>query len=198
MRARPAVLAVPFAVAVLLAACGGATKSDLFATDVPEAGGTRGPAADAAPQDDPPAPAPEPPDASGPDVGRDAGVVDTGGPPGPQGPSIKCGAAATCPLTDTCCAFGQGATLRFECRAGQVTCPSPSTDIRCDSAEDCAGKICCGDRAGSAAYNELSCRSTCNDGDVTFCDPATPAASCRPGKACKASTILRGYFACEP
>ncbi len=160
-----------------------------------------------------PPPPPPPVDAGRPDASsRDSSVVDSsvvdssvvdssvdaGG-----GAAISCGVGTSCTLSETCCAVYvvTSSTYRFECRAGvAATCPSPATDIHCDSSEDCpsSARICCGDKsATNSYYNELACKSSCNGNDVTFCNPATPAASCGAGRACVASAILKGFFFCD-
>ncbi len=179
-------------VAVLLVACSGSSPSDLFSNSTD--GGATGTGTGTGTSDGGTSVTDASPgfDASQPDGSK----PDTG--------SVSCGATLTCPLGDTCCANGAAAPYRFECKAGKVECAAPSVDIQCDSAEDCAGAgsadICCGDRVtegGRTTYRSLSCRSSCNGGNVTFCNPTKPAASCGQGQRCGASTILPGYFTCQ-
>ena len=196
----------------LLAACGGATATDLFTdpadataptstttSTVPTTTGTPTTTSPTTkPTDEPPTitdGSVPPRDAS--DGSRpDANTVRDGG------PGINCG-TLTCGAADTCCAQFMSGTYRFECRAGQVTCAEPSTQINCDSNEDCpnsAAKICCGDRVtagGFSYYDNLKCAATCTGNDVIFCNPANPTPACG-AKACQESTILRGYYACAP
>jgi hypothetical protein len=48
-------------------------------------------------------------------------------------------------------------------------------------------------------YNDITCKTSCNgNGDVRFCNPASPSASCPAGKACRQSAILPNYYYCEP
>lgn len=206
---------VVLSASALLFACGGATATDLFGdpapadTTAPTATtpgttptSTTPPSPTTPPgPTTPPTPTTPPKDAGGPP--RDASVPDGAKPDASTGTGIACGTVGACPLTDTCCALYQAAsqTYRYECRAGKVTCPEPSTQIECDSSEDCptGAKICCGDRVqigGGGYYDKLECKSSCGGNDVTFCNPASPAASCG-ARACVASTLLPGYFACQ-
>ncbi len=219
MRAR--IAASTLLVASIVAACSGSAPSDLFSTDIafdggsgtvtPPGTGTTGkdsggpttkdggvvPGEDSGIVEPPP---PPPVDAGKPDSSvRDSGT-DSGADSGTTG--ITCG-TSSCGLADTCCAIynNSSGNYRYECRAGQVTCPEPSTQIECDSAEDCgAGKVCCGDKASVGNYyNDITCKSSCSgNGDVRFCNPASPAASCPAGKACRQSAILPNYYYCEP
>jgi hypothetical protein len=220
MRARFA--ASMLLVASIVAACSGSVPSALFSTDVAFDGGSGtvtppgtstgskdsgGPSTKdsgtVVPEEDGSVVEPPPPpplDAGKPDSSvRDSGT-DASTDSGTTG--ITCGTGA-CALADTCCALytASSGTYRYECRAGRVTCPEPSTQIECDSAEDCgSGKVCCGDKATIGNYyNDVTCRTSCtNNGDVRFCNPASPAASCPAGKACRQSAILPNYYYCEP
>lgn len=207
---------VVLSASALLFACGGATATDLFGDPAPAdstapTATTPGttptststtPPSPTLPPPEPTTPPTTPPkDAGGPP--RDASVPDAAKPDASTTAGIACGTAGACALTDTCCALYQVAsqTYRYECRAGKVTCPEPSTQIECDSAEDCpaGAKICCGDRVqvgGGGYYDKIECKSSCGGNDVTFCNPASPAASCG-ARACVASTLLPGYFACQ-
>jgi len=210
MRAKRVVAGLFFG--VVLVACGGATATDLFGDPASDAGTTPTATPTGNPTTPPTTPTGTPttppttppredagpppkdaaPDTNRPDAARDAGVT-----------GIQCGASKACALTDTCCAsFNVGTgTYTFDCKTGQVTCAEPSTQINCDSAEDCAGatgKICCGDRvtAGSSGYyDNVTCATTCGGNDVIFCNPASPAASCG-ARPCVESTLLRGYYVC--
>lgn len=209
-RAAASLVALSFT-ALALAACGGAVATDLFAEGGdPDASVSPGPTTTSTstgsvpttptvppttPTDPPPPPPPPPPiDAGRPDARDASTTVDAGG------PGISCGGGLSCGLTETCCAVYVVPNYRFECRAGtNATCPSPSTDIHCDSSEDCptSARICCGDKATGGYYNTLSCKSSCTGNDIVFCNPASPAASCRSGQTCKASTILNGLSYCD-
>ena len=216
-RSAASAVALSFA-ALALAACGGAVATDLFsepgadasappsftgtATALPDGAVPPGPTPTVPPTTptEPPPPPPPPVDAGRPDARVDAGndastTVDAGG------PGITCGPGLSCGLTETCCAVYVVATYRFECRPGTAaSCPNPSTDIHCDSSEDCptSARVCCGDKSSSGTYyNNLSCKSSCTGSDITFCNPASPAASCRTGQTCKESTILRGFYYCD-
>lgn len=196
---------------VLLAACGGATATDLFSdpadataptstttSTVPTTTGTPTTTSPTTKPTDEPPPitdgAVPPRDAS--DGSRPDATTRDGG------PGINCG-TSTCGAADTCCAQFSNGTYRFECRAGQVTCAEPSTQINCDNNEDCpnaGARICCGDRVsagGFTYYDNLKCAATCTGNDVIFCNPANPTPACGT-KACQESTILRGYYACAP
>jgi len=178
-------------------ACGGATPSDLF-SEATSDGGSTTTTTDASNGNgftgtDSATPPPPEPDAAVPPPTPDSGP--------PKG-AVLCG-EKTCPVGDTCCANGAATPFRYECRAGNVKCDDPSILIQCDSAEDCASgsaKICCGERVfenGRTTYRDLTCRSSCNGGDVRFCNPSSPAASCGAQGRCGPSTILPGYNTCQ-
>ena len=222
-RAAASAVALSF-VALALGACGGAVATDLFSgpggdpsatptstptgtttgTVPPAPTGTVTPTSTTQPTDPPPPPPPPPVDAGRPDARVDSGTPDAGPDASTDaggGPGITCGPGLSCGLTQTCCAVYVIPNYRFECRAGTAaTCPNPSTDIHCDSSEDCptSARLCCGDKAVSGTYyNALTCRSSCTGNDVVFCDPASPATSCRTGQKCEASTILKGFHYCD-
>lgn len=196
-------------------ACGGATATDLFGDLSSDAGtsptgtSTSTSTVPTTSPTTPPVPTPTtnpttpPPDKdAGTRDASDASRIDSGRDAGAVG--IACG-TSTCPAADTCCASynAAGGTYTFQCRAGQVTCTEPSTQINCDSAEDCAGsgtnKICCGDRVtsgGGGYYDNVKCAATCGGNDVIFCNPATPTVSCG-ARPCQESTLLRGYYVCN-
>lgn len=208
-------LLVVMGVGAVLVACGGATASDLFGDPATDAGTstpsptitstgtpTTPPTNPTTPPTTPPTNPPPIPDAGPPK--DDAGRVDAGRDAGPTTSGITCG-TKTCALADTCCANfnATNGTYAYECKTGRVTCAEPSTQIECDSNEDCAGnpvaKTCCGDRVssgGSSYYNEITCVVACTGNDVVFCNPANPSASCGT-RPCVESTILRGYYACS-
>ena len=83
--------------------------------------------------------------------------------------------------------------------------PTPwRSPAECDEPTDCPdGNVCCGrlKTVGSTTfYEEISCRSTCNDGDdVIICDPADDTSqSCPEGKVCKKSSLIpSGYHFCS-
>lgn len=185
-----------FFVSSVAIACSGAAPSDLFG----EAdGGT--PIADASTS---PRDAATPPlvdvDATI-DPPPDAGLVDATPDTGPKG-GVTCG-TGSCQLGQTCCAQGERAPFRYECKPDEDGCGDPSIVIQCDSAEDCASgsaKICCGERVfenNRTTYRDVTCRNQCNNGNVRFCDPGNPAASCGPQGRCGPSTILPGFNTCQ-
>lgn len=191
------VFASCFAAAVL-AACGGATPSELFSTEgATDSGTTRADTSVDTPDSSTIEPledaAIEPIDANVPDA-----IVN------PPKSSITCG-NTPCAIGQTCCANGERAPFNHVCKPDKGGCGDPSVIIQCDSAGDCAtapgnARICCGERVidnGRTSYRDVTCRTSCTGTDVRFCDPSNPAASCGAQGRCGPSTILPGYNTCQ-
>ena len=207
---------VSFGLLGWLAACGGATQSDLFGGGAAsQDGGSSGVDSGNGDVD-----ASSGVDASGGvDAGhkKDSGVipVDAGGPPdtgvvvdaGAGDPGIYCGKDPQndvfCPVgQEDCCITGQGTSaIIFKCEAvGALTCTGVAA--MCDDTADCPGnKVCCGSFDGQR-YREVVCRSSCSGQGPNgttfrrFCDPFLQPSDCPQGTACQASQVLTGYFLC--
>ena len=185
---------------MLLLACGGASKSDLFAgggTDSPNVDGGAG--ADASVSSDGGTTADaRPNDGSVSDVS----VVDTGVDAAPQD-GIRCGATFCTPGTQVCCR-GAGVNPTFSC-VNPAGCQGISQlPIPCDDANDCTamgrpGDVCCVTVDFSSRAASLACTSAgkCDGNEfVIACNPAD-ADPCPNGGTCsKSSGTLPGYMLC--
>lgn len=193
------------AVALNGAACGGATKNDLFGGGPSDGsilgadGSLVGTDAGVAPGSDA-ATDPDATDADGGrrDAGRDAAPVD---------PGIRCEPRGTfCTVgTQVCC---RSAADQFSCVAANGCYSVASMPIPCDDADDCAklghpGDVCCAtvDLITNRA-TEVTCRSggdcTRDDDRRVLCDPQLPSQpQCPANTRCQASTqILSGFYLC--
>lgn len=186
--------------ALAIAACGGSVPTDLFSEPGADSGATAdgssgggnggggGGTSDASFESDASVP-------------TDAGTNDAARPVDAGQVGIPCG-TDVCAVGSVCCANGAQAPFQYVCKAKESECAETSVPIACNGAEDCtggAGRICCGDRVfenGRTSYADVTCRSTCNNGNVRFCDPKNAAASCGQNGRCEASTILPGFFTC--
>lgn len=185
--------------AFAFAACGGSVPNDLFSDTASDAGtsadgstgngggGGGGGTTDAGFESDANV--------------TDANVTDAPAPADAGAVGIPCG-TDICAVGTICCANGAQAPFQYVCKAKESDCAETSVPIACNGAEDCTGgtaRICCGDRVfenGRTSYADVTCRSTCNNGNVRFCDPKNAAASCGANGRCEASTILPGFFTC--
>jgi len=200
-------------VSLLLAACGGAVRSDLFAEDPGFANVGDADAGAAAP-------------------GVDAGVVTTdattsfdsgGGPTDAGRPDVvvvvpdagsgtidagadlqRCGPPAnglSCDRdTRVCCARGtENGRVSYTCALDR-DCGGDDVPIECASSSDCGrGKVCCGYLQGSAWYS-VECESSCgNTGGFTGVRMCVPGAAnaCPFGRGCTPSQRLSGYGFCN-
>jgi hypothetical protein len=203
----------------IVAACGGASNTDLGAgggggssggasgSGSSSGGGSNGGGHDASTQPDTGEPDVQPVKDSGP-VEDVPTVMDVVQPmeTGPIGPAVFCpmsGQPAMCMQGDVCCVTGDAmlGTQMDTCEhQGQ---PCAGAIVRCASGADCPkNEVCCGQKnATGMMYSEVACRQTCTGtGQVTFCDPqATPTDCTQPtAPNCVQSTLLQGFTVCGP
>lgn len=203
--------------AVLFAACGSSSATDLFgaqsaAVDAgldgaigsgnPETpagdGGTAATDAGKRPKD------------AGTPVDTDAGVtpVDAGL---PTDEGIFCGLDPDsnrlyCPAgSQACCIRSVSGQLAFDCKpASGPTSSCVGLRVPCSDQVDCGGKACCAtyDQI-SGGYKDVSCKTSCGSSTATttefrLCDPNASADECAAiGKSCQASTAIDGWYLCK-
>lgn len=187
---------------IVLAACGGASSSDLFGTP-PGADAGRDVAADVAVDvavDATPPPPPPIVDASVPDVAPP--------PPPPVGAPIVCGKTlATASLkcdanqNEVCCRSGGGA----QCTPDTQCVNDGDVPLGCSTTATCtalglSGYVCCGNVDNSSKIDSSEClpANQCPNGNgtVRLCDKNGPNV-CTSGTSCKTSSYsLPGYDLC--
>lgn len=116
----------------------------------------------------------------------DAGAADAGW----KSAGIWCGKDdddddVYCAAGQACCAKSGGGKASLTCTAGGpfVSCQG-GLAIRCDDQTDCpSGQVCCGKFEENSGYQSVQCSTTCNSvagviRAVRFCDPDAPADEC--------------------
>jgi len=199
MRSFTALLACGFCM-LSLAACGGATQSDLFSPP-----GDGGPTViDTGTYDtqgfEPPPDSSVPIADTGTVVLEDTSVADTATPPPPDtgpppGMGLPCGNGPTCETGDVCCATGSLQNVTLGCSTASACSGTP---IACSTPEDCPGAVCCGTETGTGQgthYVGVQCQASCNG--ITFCDPKNGGSDCPNNDTCNASMLLPGYYVCR-
>ena len=199
MRVRSIFLAATVAASV--AACSGATGSDLLeepsrgaSSNTPPGGGSGAGAGDAGGNRD---------GGPSPDAGKpDAGSAPTG---------IACGDIENAPTycnheREYCCVSTfMDSTLRSCMLRGLSLCGG--VRVGCDSANDCGkGEVCCATfNERTASYSTVECtprvrcpgRASQEETFVLFCDPNAPEDECADtGATCMRSQSIKGYFVC--
>jgi hypothetical protein len=130
------------------------------------------------------------------EAGSDDGpiIMDAGDPDS----GIACGSKVFCdPQSQECCITGMGQAETHMCTSQGGTCAG--TPMTCDKTADCPmNQVCCGQLDQTeTSYLQVSCLSDCSNfsqGQRQFCDPM--ANDCQQG-SCSTSTILPGYHACK-
>ena len=102
-----------------------------------------------------------------------------------------------------CCAKQWNYGPKLECAAaGYGSCTGGLT-IGCDDQTDCpSGQVCCGSFVEGTGYTSVKCASSCNSVPgvraVRFCDRTAAADECDAiGKNCESSQGLPGYGICK-
>jgi hypothetical protein len=189
--------------ALLFAACGGATQSDLFTS--PDDGG--GAADSSQNKDSSGGDASMPEKDSSP--GRDSSPgIDSSEPDASSNdPGIKCEGVGYCnAATQVCCRRGTQGTYTYDCTTASVCANAGGITlaIECDDQQDCntQGKrndVCCVTASGTGDATSVTCRppTECSGSSTTWvCDISDPN-SCPAGRMCMPSQqTLPGYDIC--
>ena len=203
----------------VLAACGGATSSDLFEGP----GGTTtddgGPGTNTNNSSDSGSPSSPGHDAGSPSKKQDAGSPSGGNDSGPVTPpppsaTIDCavgGAVTTCDAaTQVCCETQNGngngnGNGSYACTTASACSQQGSLAIPCDNASDCAaegfgpGTVCCvTEDPNSGVATQVSCLSQADCSADTQTWMCNENGACPAGKTCNTSTTtIPGYKICR-